>query len=70
MGVAPGDHALNPPQSETLWAWGSRSANVTLTVRDALGDGAGSLTAAFCDEEAAAGGTGGFVAVLGSVGRG
>ena len=39
MGVASGDQALNPPQSDTRWAWGSKSAKPTLTVWAAFGDG-------------------------------
>jgi len=38
MGVASGDHALKLPQSDTRWAWGSRSANATSAVCAALGD--------------------------------
>jgi len=70
MGVASGDHALNPPQSATRLAWGSRSANVTLTVCGALGDGACFSAATFVDDGTVAGGVEDFAEVLPGVGGG
>jgi hypothetical protein len=70
MGVAPGNHALNPPQSETFLAWGSRSSNLTLTVGHGFGEGARSLLGAFGDEGAAAGGADGGAGILPDVERG
>jgi len=52
MGVASGDHALKPPQTETRCAWGSSNANVTSTVCAALGDEAAASWADGCADAA------------------